>query len=73
MLPVIKFWLLYVASFSQGWNFPIYISRGHRQSFPNYDIFLSLEIVFDLTDSEDPDEMLHHGAFYLVLHCHSFK
>ena len=31
--------------------------------------FLSLKIVFVLTDSENPDEMLHYAAFHQGLHC----
>ena len=34
-----------------------------------YNIFLSLRIVFTLTNSVDPDEMLHSAAFHLSLHC----
>ena len=32
-------------------------------------VFLSLKIVFVLANSVDPDEMLHHAAFHLGLHC----
>ena len=46
----------------------VYFS-GHRLSFPKYDIVLSLRIVFTLTNSVDPDEMLHYAAFHLGLHC----
>ena len=42
---------------------------GHRLAFPNYDILLSRMIDFTLTNSVDPDEMLHNAAFHLGLHC----
>ena len=32
-------------------------------------IFLSLKVVFILANSADPDEMLHHAAVHLGLHC----
>ena len=35
----------------------------------NYNIFMSLKIVFVLANSTDPDEMPHFAAFYLGLHC----
>ena len=37
--------------------------------FPNYGAFLSLRIVFTLTNRVDPDEMLHYAEFHLGLHC----
>ena len=33
--------------------------RGHRSLFFSYDVLLSMRIVFTLTSSVDPDEMLH--------------
>ena len=42
--------------------------RGHRLTFPNYDVSLSLRIVFTLTNSVGPDEMPHDAAFHLDLH-----
>ena len=35
----------------------------------NYDVFLSLKVVKILANSADPDEMQHHAAFHLGLHC----
>ena len=32
-------------------------------------VFLPLEIVLILANSEDPDEMQHNAAFHLGLHC----
>ena len=49
----------------------VYILRDHRSAFPNYDVYLSLRIFFYLTNSVDPDEMPHHAAFHLGLHCQS--
>ena len=42
-----------------------------RSAFPNADVFLSIRIVFTLTNSVDPDEMLHYATFHLGLHCQS--
>ena len=61
-------------------DFPIYIDtisielpivyfKGSQVNFLNYDVFLSLKIVFILVKSADPDEMQHYAAFYLGLHC----
>ena len=47
----------------------IYILWGHKSVFPNYGVFLTLGIIFTVTNSEDPDEMLHYAAFHLRLHC----
>ena len=33
------------------------------------DHFVSLKIVFVLTNSVDPDKMLYYVVFYLGLHC----
>ena len=33
------------------------------------DLFLSMKIVFTITNSLDPDEMPHTAAFHLGLHC----
>ena len=33
------------------------------------DVFLSLKIVSISANSECPDKMQHHAAFYLGLHC----
>ena len=38
-------------------------------TFPKFDIFLSLKIVLMAAKSVDPDEMQHHVAFHLGLHC----
>ena len=53
----------------QGWDWPYYIVRGHRSAFPNSDFFLFLWIVFTIANSVDPDEMPHHVAFHLGIHC----
>ena len=45
---------------------PIVYFKGHRLSFLNYDVFLSLKIVCILANSADPDEMQHYA---LGLHC----
>ena len=39
---------------------PFCIWRGQRSKFLNFDTFLSLKIVFILSNSEDPDEMSHY-------------
>ena len=43
--------------------------KGSQVKFHNINIFLSLNIVFILANSADPDEMPHYAAFYLDLHC----
>ena len=43
--------------------------KGSQVFFPNHNIFPTLRIVFTLTNSVDPDEMLHYAAFHLGLHC----
>ena len=56
---------LYTSTISQ--DCPMCILRGHTLYFPK--IFISLKIDFVLTNSADPDEMLHNAAFHLGLHC----
>ena len=43
--------------------------RGHGLVFPNYYVFLSLRIVFTLTNRVDLDEMVHYAVFHLGFHC----
>ena len=43
--------------------------RGHMLKFPNKIVFVSLKIIFVLTNSVDTDEMMHYVAFHLSLHC----
>ena len=45
------------------------ISRGQSLEFPNLDVLHSLNIVFILANSADPDEMSRSVAFYLNLYC----
>ena len=58
-------------------DFPIHIVtisisfKAYRSKCLNYDVFLSLKIVFILANSVDPDEMLPYGSFHLGLHCQS--
>ena len=37
--------------------------------FLNYDVSMSLKVVLISANSKDPDEMQHHAAFHLGLHC----
>ena len=41
----------------QGGICPLYIFRGHRSEFQIDDVFVSLSIVFILSNSVDPNEM----------------
>ena len=41
---------------------PLYILRGHRSIFPNYDVLTSLKIVITLTNVADPGEMPHFSV-----------
>ena len=43
--------------------------RGHMSKFLNYDVFMSVKVVFILANSEDTDEMRPYAAFHLCLHC----
>ena len=46
----------------------MYTSRGVRLVFKKY-VFFCMKIFFTFTNSVDPDEMQHHAAFHLGLHC----
>ena len=48
---------------------PIVYFKGSQVDFLKYSVYLSLEIVFILANSAEPDEMQHHAAFHLGLHC----
>ena len=48
--------------------FSVYF-KGTQVQISNYDVFISLKIVFTLTNSADPDEMPHFRTFHLGLHC----
>ena len=51
----------------------MYLKRSYV-AFLSYDVFLSLEVVLILANSEDPDEMQHFAAFHLGLHiCQSTR
>ena len=43
--------------------------RGHISKFLNFDVTMSMKIVFILGNSVDPDEMLPYAAFHQGLHC----
>ena len=45
------------------------ISRGHGSEFQYYDVFISLKIVFIITNRADPDEMPHFGNFGCTGQC----
>ena len=45
--------------------------RDHSSKFQKYDVLLSLAVVLILTNSVDPDEMLHNAAFLQGFHCFS--
>ena len=51
------------------WDCPFCILSFCWSTFLDYDKFLSLKIVFILTNSADPDEMLDYAAFHLGLYC----
>ena len=42
---------------------------GHGSKFLNYNLFLSLMIVFIFANCTGPDEMPPYAAFHLCLHC----
>ena len=43
--------------------------KGSHVKCLDYDVFMSLKIVFILANRADPDEMLPYAAFHLGLHC----
>ena len=49
-------------------GFPLKNLRGHRLEHPNNDRFLSMKIIFTLTNSGDPDKMLHMGFHCMSTH-----
>ena len=53
----------------QIYTFHFVFFRGHRLKFLNFNIFLSLKIVFIFVNSADPDEMPLYVAFHQGLHC----
>ena len=53
-------------------DFPIQIHTirmGLLIIYSKNNVFQPLKIVFIIANSEGPDEMQHHAAFRLVLHC----
>ena len=49
------------------WDSPLYISRGVMFKFSKF--VFCLKIFFTFTNSVDPNEMQHHAAIHLGLHC----
>ena len=47
----------------------IHVWRSHRLYLKKDIVFLSLQTNFVLSNSADPDEILHYAAFHLGLHC----
>ena len=62
VLIVSSFWFDTV---NLGWSIVFW---GSQVIISNKITFPSLKIVFILTNSVDPDEMLHYAAFHLGLH-----
>ena len=48
---------------------PIVYLKELKVEFLNYDVYLSMKVVLNLTNNADPDEMQHYAAFHLGLHC----
>ena len=44
-------------------------SQSHSKKLLSYNVFLPRRFVLTFTNSADPDEMPHHAAFHLGLHC----
>ena len=51
------------------WVSASYISRDVRFKFKKKNPFFCLKTYFTFTNSVVPDEMQHHAAFHLGLHC----
>ena len=47
---------------------PFCVFKGRRTNL-NHDVFLSMKIVFNITNSEDYDVLQHYAAFYSDLYC----
>ena len=65
---------IYFDTVKSGWSI-VYIEGSHI-IISKKNIFLSLKINFALSNSVNPDEMPHHAAFSLGLHClpkHPFR
>ena len=58
---------LYIDTISMG--LPIVYFRGLQVGISNYNVVLSLKVVFILANNADPDEMQPYAAFHLGLHC----
>ena len=43
--------------------------KWSQVAFLNYDVFVPLKVVLIFANSADPDEMQHHAAFHLGVHC----
>ena len=67
--PFLYWWIFPYRLIQSGRDSPFYILRGYSQKIPNYDVFQYLKFGFILANIADPDEMLHHAAFHLGLHC----
>ena len=48
---------------------PILYFKESQVKNLNFNIYLSLKVFFIFANSADPDEMQHHAAFHLSLHC----
>ena len=64
--PLLPFGLIHYT-----WDGLFYISRDYSLTFSNYDVYLSLKIIFILANSEDADVLPHSAAIHLGLHCMS--
>ena len=45
------------------------LTNASRKQGISYDVFLSLNVVLILANSEDPDKMQHYAAFHLGPYC----
>ena len=48
---------------------PLVYLKGSLMNIQNKYVIRSLNIVFIITNSADPDEIQHYAAFHLGIHC----
>ena len=68
-LCILMHFLIHIDTISMGLTIAYFRGRMYGKNFLNCDVFLSLKVVLNLVNSEDPDEMQHYAAFHLGLHC----
>ena len=66
-LPFELCWIFPYILIQLEWDCPVLYIKGSQVTFLNYNVFLSLQVVLILANSEDLDEMPRFAAFHLGL------